>query len=42
LLTTVAHPALRVLHDRMPILVDPRATGSWLDPELQDPDSILP
>ena len=42
LLTTVAHPALRVLHDRMPILVDPPRYRSWLDPELQDPDSILP
>jgi putative SOS response-associated peptidase YedK len=41
LLTTAAHPLLSPLHDRMPILVDSSRYRSWLDPELQDPDSIL-
>ena len=40
LLTTAANPALIPLHDRMPIIVDPERYRSWLDPDLQDPDSI--
>jgi len=42
LLTTAANARLRVLHDRMPIIVDPAHYEAWLDPELQDPESILP
>ncbi len=41
LLTTAANPLLIALHDRMPIIVDPEHYRSWLDPDLQDPDSIL-
>jgi putative SOS response-associated peptidase YedK len=41
LLTTAANPVLIALHDRMPIIVDPEQYGRWLDPDLQDPDSIL-
>lgn len=40
LLTTAAIAALRTLHDRMPILVDPEHYGGWLDPDLQDPEAI--
>jgi putative SOS response-associated peptidase YedK len=41
LLTTAANAALRALHDRMPILIDPEHYGGWLDPDLQDPEAIL-
>jgi len=41
LLTTAANPVLSALHDRMPIIVDPEHYPPWLDPDLQDPDSIL-
>ncbi len=40
LLTTAAIAALRTLHDRMPILVDPEHYGGWLDPDLLDPEAI--
>jgi putative SOS response-associated peptidase YedK len=42
LLTTAANAGLSALHDRMPIIVDPEHYQRWLDPDLQDPDSILP
>jgi putative SOS response-associated peptidase YedK len=42
LLTTAANTRLRALHDRMPIIVDPAHYQTWLDPELQDPDALLP
>ena len=41
LLTTAANAALRALHDRMPILIDPEHYPRWLDPDLQDPKAIL-
>ena len=40
LLTTAANAALRPLHHRMPILIDPERYAEWLDPELQDPGII--
>jgi putative SOS response-associated peptidase YedK len=41
LLTTAANAVVGALHDRMPIVVDPEHYPRWLDPELQDPDSVL-
>ena len=41
LLTTAADAALRALHDRMPIILDPEHYRRWLDPDLQDPEAIL-
>ena len=41
LLTTAANPVLSALHDRMPIIIDPEHYRRWLDPDLQDRDSIL-
>lgn len=40
-LTTAANASLSALHDRMPIIVEPRHYQRWLDPELRDPDAIL-
>lgn len=32
ILTTTANPALRPLHERMPVILDPAAFDAWLDP----------
>ena len=36
ILVTVAHEALKRIHDRMPVILDPRDYDTWLDPELDD------
>ncbi len=43
LLTTEANPAVRPLHDRMPLILPPAARQAWLDPEsgFQDLRSLL-
>jgi len=38
ILTTAASPALREIHDRMPLILKPAAYRDWLDPQRQDPD----
>jgi len=42
LLTTAAAEQLRVLHDRMPVIVDPADYGLWLNPDVQTPDLVSP
>ena len=42
LLTTEANASVRPLHDRMPVLLEPRDYGLWLDPGVRDPDRVLP
>lgn len=37
--TTAAHPALRALHDRQPVMLDPARAARWLDPDAQ-PDQL--
>jgi putative SOS response-associated peptidase YedK len=37
ILTTDAHPSLRELHDRMPVILSPGDYARWLDPALRDP-----
>ncbi len=36
ILTTTANGLLNDVHDRMPVILDPRNYGSWLDPSVQD------
>jgi putative SOS response-associated peptidase YedK len=38
ILTTAASPALREIHDRMPLVLKPAAYRAWLDPQLPEPD----
>ncbi|MFY9943184.1 MAG: SOS response-associated peptidase family protein, partial [Desulfobacterales bacterium] len=38
ILTTAASPALRAIHDRMPLILKPAAYRDWLDPQRPDPD----
>jgi putative SOS response-associated peptidase YedK len=37
IITTDANDVLRPLHDRMPVILDPRDYGRWLDPANADP-----
>ena len=40
IVTTAAEPGLDVIHDRMPFVMPPERWDQWLDPELQDPDTV--
>jgi putative SOS response-associated peptidase YedK len=42
LLTTEANAAVREVHDRMPVLLDPDDFGAWLDPNVTDLAELLP
>jgi putative SOS response-associated peptidase YedK len=37
IITTDANDVMRPLHDRMPVILDHRDYGSWMNPETQDP-----
>ena len=39
IITTEAAPALRAIHDRMPVILDPGAEDPWLDPKT-DPKEL--
>jgi len=40
-LTTTAEDAVGHIHDRMPLLVEPKRYGAWLDPSVSDRNSLL-
>lgn len=40
IVTTSANGALAPLHDRMPVVLDPSAWDTWLDPALDDPAEL--
>jgi putative SOS response-associated peptidase YedK len=42
ILTTDANDLMRPLHDRMPVILDPKDFDCWLDPATQDPDKVTP
>lgn len=42
ILTTDANAALRPLHDRMPVILDPADYDLWLDPLATDPSLVEP
>lgn len=42
ILTTEANDVLRPIHDRMPVILDPKDYDQWLDPKVQNPDSLKP
>ncbi len=37
IVTTAANDAVRALHDRMPVILDPAAEAAWLDPVTPEP-----
>jgi putative SOS response-associated peptidase YedK len=42
LLTTTPNELMRPLHDRMPVILQPRDYGLWLDRDVQDPARLIP
>lgn len=42
ILTTEANDLLRPIHDRMPVILDPKNYDIWLDPEVQKPELVQP
>ena len=41
IVTTAATPNIRVLHERMPIVIDPPGYAAWLDPTARDVNAVL-
>ena len=41
IITTEANSKLKSLHDRMPVILDPRDYATWLDSSQSDPASLL-
>lgn len=42
IITTDANELMAPIHDRMPVIVDPKDYGLWLDTSIQDPARLLP
>lgn len=42
ILTTDPTSLLKSLHDRMPLILDPKDFDLWLDPNVQEPDRLQP
>ena len=42
LLTTQPNDLVRPVHDRMPVILDPKDYELWLDPDVQDPARLQP
>ena len=42
LLTTDASAEVSPVHHRMPVIVPPQAYSQWLDPNITDPEAVLP
>jgi putative SOS response-associated peptidase YedK len=42
ILTTDANDLIRPLHDRMPVILDPKDFDVWLDPALEDRERLQP
>ena len=42
IVTTRANTFMESIHDRMPVVLDDRDLELWLDPEVQEPERVLP
>jgi putative SOS response-associated peptidase YedK len=42
IITTTANATMRSLHDRMPVIVQPKDYGAWLDPACQGGEALAP
>ena len=42
IVTTRANTCMADIHDRMPVILDDRDVELWLDPEVQEPERVLP
>jgi len=42
IITTEANGIVRPVHDRMPVIIAPAATGLWIDPSVHEKEKLLP
>ena len=42
IITTTANELVGTIHDRMPVILPPAAFEQWLDPEIEDPNTLKP
>jgi len=42
IITTDANERMRPIHDRMPVILSPDDYDLWLDPDVQEPEAVLP
>lgn len=42
IITTEANEIVGPVHDRMPVILTPEEEAIWLDPEIHDPETLLP
>jgi putative SOS response-associated peptidase YedK len=42
ILTTDANDLVRPIHDRMPVILESKDFDKWLDPDIQQPEMLLP
>jgi len=42
IITTEANDVVRPIHDRMPVILAPNATGLWLDPSVHEKEKLQP
>ena len=42
IITTEANGIVRTVHDRMPVIIAPAATGLWIDPSVHEKEKLLP
>jgi putative SOS response-associated peptidase YedK len=40
IMTTVANSFMEKIHDRMPVILDPKQFDDWLDPEVHEPEHV--
>lgn len=40
ILTTAANELLQLIHDRMPVILDPKDYDLWIDPEVKKPEQL--
>ncbi len=41
-IVTEAHPLVRDIHDRMPVILPPESYDAWMDADERDPERLLP
>ncbi|MFW9924901.1 MAG: SOS response-associated peptidase [Candidatus Thorarchaeota archaeon] len=42
ILTTKPNELLKPIHDRMPVIIEPKKFDKWLNPEIQEPTELVP
>jgi putative SOS response-associated peptidase YedK len=42
IITTDANRAMKPIHDRMPVIIEPKEWKLWLDPDVDEPEAVQP